>query len=74
MSAQAARRQVEDMDERVEEVEGGRCQHNATMSRSLRSGEAKSESESKKGSANIAYEMDVERTGIWDSGRKFVIP
>ena len=74
MSAQTARGQVEKVDECMQGVEAGRCQDYASMPRGPRSGEAKSDSESKKGSANVAHEVNVERAGIGNSGREAVIP
>jgi len=74
MSVQAPRRQVEYVDEPMEDVEASGRQHHASMLRSPRSGEAKSDSESKKGSAEVAHEVDVERASIGYSGREAVIP
>ena len=74
MRGQVAGGQVEDVDERVEDIESGRGEHHAAMAVGARSGEAESESESKKGSANVADEVHVERAGIRDSGREAVVP
>ena len=74
MRGQVAGGQVEDVDERVEDIESGRGEHHAAMAAGAGSGEAESESESEKGSAYVAHEVDVERAGIGDAGREAVIP
>ena len=71
---QAARGQVEDVDEGMERIEVGCGEHHAAMALGAGSGEAESESESEEGRANVAHEVHVERAGVGDAGRQAEVP